>query len=74
VGRITTAGQIAEYPIPNNVSGLVTLAHGSAVLHRAGRATIRLRFATRFLNALARARDGVQMTITAVSTRPAPSR
>jgi streptogramin lyase len=46
------------------------LAHGFAVLHRAGRATINLRFATRFLRALARARNGIPMTITAVSSAP----
>jgi hypothetical protein len=46
------------------------LAHASAVLHRAGQATITLRFATRFLRALTRSRKGIPLTITAVSSAP----
>jgi streptogramin lyase len=48
----------------------LSLAHGLAVLHHAGRATISLRFATRFLRALARARTAIPVTITAVSSAP----
>jgi virginiamycin B lyase len=47
-----------------------SLAHGLAVLHRAGRATISLRLATRFLRALAGARNGIPVTITAMSSVP----
>jgi len=55
---------------PAHGAKTLSLADGSVVLHRAGRATIRLRFATRFLRALARARDGIPVTLTAVSSAP----
>jgi virginiamycin B lyase len=55
---------------PAHGAKTLSLAHGSAVLLRAGRATIRLRFAARFLRALSRAHDGIPVTITAVSSAP----
>ena len=55
---------------PAHGAKTLSLADGSVVLHRAGRATIRLRFATRFLRALARERNGTPATITAVSSAP----
>jgi hypothetical protein len=55
---------------PAHGAKTLSLAHGLAVLQRGGRATIRLRFATRFLGALARARGGIPVTITAVSSAP----
>jgi virginiamycin B lyase len=55
---------------PAHGAKTLSLARASAVLHRAGRVTIRLRFATRFLRALARVRAGIPVTITAVSSAP----
>lgn len=55
---------------PTHGAKTFAVARGFAVLHRAGRATIRLRFPTRFLRALAHARSSVPVTITAVSSAP----
>jgi virginiamycin B lyase len=55
---------------PAHEATTFSLGHGLAVLPRAGRATIRIRFATRFLRALTHARNGVPVTVTAVSSAP----